>query len=402
VRGKLERVSGLTILQIHNRYRNRGGEEAAVDAYEGLLASAGHRMLRLEADSTTLARGALSRIRTAAAMIHAPSAARQLEALLDRNHVDVAQVHNLYPLLSPAVLAVLAQRHIPAVMILHNYRLLAPCGTLFRDGAICEECAGGWYLPMVVHRCRSSIAESVAYAGAMNLHRALDSVVRRISRFVAPSRFLSQMMADRLLPARRVAHVPYPGPRPAALPWGEGAARHVLFLGRLVAEKGLPVLLEAARRVPEVPLVIAGDGPLRAMLQQQVAAPELSHVQMVGQVDGVRRRELFADAAFSVAPSVWYENYPFAVLEALAAGRAVVASRIGGLPELVPDPQLLVPPADPEALAATLRSLWHDPERYRRWGATAVQMLSTLTDPSAIHDRLLAVYRQAMDEARSR
>src|SRR5262249_38844878 len=134
---------------------------------------------------------------------------------------------------------------------------------------------------------------------------------------------------------------------------------HALYAGRLSQEKGLEVLLAAARLVPEVRIVIAGSGPLEGSLRADCPAS----VSLVGHLDPGSLARVQAASAMSLLPSTCQEVGPYAALEAGAAGKPVVGSRIGGIPELVADGEtgLLVDPGDPVALAGAMRRLWHDP-----------------------------------------
>jgi glycosyltransferase involved in cell wall biosynthesis len=135
--------------------------------------------------------------------------------------------------------------------------------------------------------------------------------------------------------------------------------RYVLFAGRLSPEKGVRTLLAAARLRPEIPTVFAGDGPL--VPQVKLAG---NGVQYAGLLSPAAIKKAFRDAAFTVAPSEWNENCPLSVLESFAAGRAVIATGIGGLPELVEHGKtgLLVEPHDPDGLASAVGALWNDPK----------------------------------------
>jgi glycosyltransferase involved in cell wall biosynthesis len=204
-------------------------------------------------------------------------------------------------------------------------------------------------------------------------------VLRRARAVVAASEELAA--AARRLGARNVRVIPGgidlpPEPGPPAEP------PHLLYVGRLAPEKGVRQLAEAT--VGGLPLEVAGDGPLRALLPQ---------ARGVVPRDGLPA--LYAAAAAVVVPSL-REGFGMACLEAMAHGRPVVASDTGGLRDLVVDGEtgLLVPPGDVPALRAALERILADPELRARLGAAAYERAQLFAWP-AIAERLVALYAEA-------
>jgi glycosyltransferase involved in cell wall biosynthesis len=166
----------------------------------------------------------------------------------------------------------------------------------------------------------------------------------------------------------------------------------ILTVGRLADQKGLPTLLDAAagwgRRTPPPLVVIAGDGPLKEPLRARIEAEKLP-VRLVGRRSDVGR--LLAAADLAVVPSVW-EGQPLIVQEILRAGRPLVATDVGGIPELVGDAALLVPPGDAEALEAAVGRVLDDPALAVRLGAAAAQRATALPSEEDAVDQLADLY----------
>ncbi|MEA2249103.1 MAG: hypothetical protein QOH46_3632, partial [Solirubrobacteraceae bacterium] len=133
-----------------------------------------------------------------------------------------------------------------------------------------------------------------------------------------------------------------------------------------------------------LPLVVAGDGPLA----EAVRARAGEHVRFVGRVSPAEVERLRAAAARPIVPSRSAEVLPLAAVEAMGAGVAVVASAVGGIPELVGDPAALVPPGDPVALAAVARARFGD----ARAGEQGLERIRALSAPDAVAARLAAAY----------
>jgi glycosyltransferase involved in cell wall biosynthesis len=353
----------------HNRYRERGGEDTAVDGEAELLEKGGHAVVRCIADNREVLASALGRLRTALTARRNPRSAARAAAVAREAPLDVAHVHNFFPVLTAAVHEALSARGVPVVQTLHNYRLVCANGNLLRDGRVCEECVprGPWHA--VRYGCyRSSRTQTLVWADATAHHRARDTWCRCVDRFVAPTAFAARKLVASGLPAERLEVLPYvladPG-EPA--PPGRGA----VFVGRLAPEKGVDLLIDAWREQGGAPLAIVGSGPAEAALRER--AQGVPGVRFLGVLprDGVLRA--LREAAFAVVPSRWYEISPFAAIEALACARPVVAWRGGALADLVSDGRsgLLFDALDAASVARACAWLLADAELVRRLAAGA-------------------------------
>jgi glycosyltransferase involved in cell wall biosynthesis len=250
-----------------------------------------------------------------------------------------------------------------------------------------DDCIVGSSLACGLRNSRGSRAESVAYGIALELQRRLRLIERWVDAYVAPSRFIARTLVRAGYPAARIHVVPNGVP---LRPGPKGVCTHAVYAGRLSPEKGIPTLLGAARLAPQVPLVLAGDGPLANAVRESAA----DHVRYAGSLGLSEVAGLLRKASFAIVPSECPENLPFAAIEPVAAGVPVVASRVGGLPEIVEHGVngLLVPPGDPAALAEAMRSLWCDPDRTARLGTEARRIAVERFSLSRQVHRLLDLY----------
>jgi len=381
----------------HNRYLQRGGEDAAVEAEAELLAKAGHRVARCIVDNAEEVSGRpLGALRTALRTRWNPDTPRRVARFLAEHPIDVAHVHNFFPVLSPSLHAALAERGIPVVQTLHNYRLLCANGFLLREGRVCEDCVSRGPWNAVRHGCyRGSRLGTAVWADMVAHHRRAGTWTRCVDRFTAPSAFLARKMEAAGLPRERIRTLPLalddPGePAPA----GRGA----VFAGRLSAEKGVDLLIEAWRRLESrglsAPLVIAGSGPEEAALRAR--AEGLASVRFLGAVDRAGVLAALRAAAFAVVPSRWYENSPLAAIEALACGRAVIVWSGGAAAELIEPGASGLPFEVPEAasLETPCARLVSDPELAARLGAGARERYLERHTPERALERLEALYAE--------
>lgn len=386
----------MKVLVVHNRYRSEqpSGENNVVDQEVELLRSAGHDVGLFERRSDDIASMSLLGKATVPLRVPWNSAVRTyLVEQLRADRPDVVHIHNTFPLLSPSVVAACADARVPAVATLHNYGMVCPPGTLYRDGHVCTSCVGRQPLPAVQHGCyRGSRLATVpmALSTAANRRRWWSGIARFFCISAAQRELLvsAGMPAETMLVKHNFVEDPA---RRRELP-GE----HVLYLGRMTEEKGVRLLMSAWSRADVgMPLVLAGTGPLSDEVAAWASAR--SDVHYVGLRTKAECQELLARASAVVAPSVWLEAFGLVVVEAMAAGVPTVAPAHGAFPELVDDEVtgLLHTPGDADALATALRRIV-PPARNREMGEAARLRYEKDFTPSVGLDRLLAGYRAAI------
>lgn len=348
----------MRVLLVHNRYQQRGGEDAVVDAEAALLASHGVNVERLDADNDAI-HGAWSKIQVSVNQITGSSAFRsRLTASIASFRPDVVHVHNWFPTVSASIFKQCKAAGIPVVHTIHNYRLLCVGATLFRDGRVCEDCIGtSLRIPGIRHKCyRNSALGSAVGTVGMLTHWATGTWQCSVDRFIALTEFSRQKLIEGGLPQDKIVVKPNfvdPAPQP-----GPGDGNYFLYAGRLTEEKGLRTLLACWKKGRDLaPLWIVGDGPLCDEVRQ--AAATMPHVRWLGMKRSEEVVWLMERAKATICPSLWYEGMPRVVIESLAVGTPVVASLIGGYPEMIADGNsgALFTAGDENALLQRLREL---------------------------------------------
>ncbi|MGW4151931.1 glycosyltransferase [Micromonospora chersina] len=325
----------MRIVVAHNRYREAqpSGENTIVDAEIAQLTAAGVEVLPFLRSSDEIpAMSKPAKALLPISPIWAPKAQHDLDRLLTEHRPDVLHLHNPYPLLSPWVVRTAHKRGVPVVQTVHNYRQVCSSGLYFRDGVICQDCRGrALGVPAIVHRCyRGSRAQSALMATTLAVHRP---TWKSVDRYIALTTAVADHLRDYGIPDERIVVKPNAVPDPGIpVPPGDG----FLFMGRLSPEKGLDLLLTAWRRHPVGslgPLRIAGDGELRPLAE--AAAADRPDVSYLGQLDRPGVRAVLADSAVVLATSTWHDVLPTVIIEALASGRPVLGTALGGIPYLV-------------------------------------------------------------------
>jgi glycosyltransferase involved in cell wall biosynthesis len=379
---------------VHNAYGRFSGEEAVVSGVSHLLRDHGHDVSEMTRGSEEIAKMRLGKMRAIFSGIHSPSSCRRMRQTLRDHRPDVVNVHNVYPLISPSVLKVCRQEGVPVVMTVHNYRLICPSGLFMTAGKVCRRCRGGREYWCLLRNCQGSIPKSLGYALRNWSARRRRSFLANVTMYAALTEFQRRILIDEGYPADRIMVVPN-------MAVGEGIAAadtlgsYVGFVGRVSPEKGIETLREAASLLPDVSFKIAGDYEPSSRLAKG-APPNL---EFLGHLDGKNLSEFYRQARLIVLPSVWYEGFPMILPEAMLHGKPVVASRIGGLPEIVADgvTGLLCQPGDASDLASKIRQLWDSPDPCRRMGSDGRDKALDQYSPEKYYQRLMATFARAVE-----
>jgi len=388
------------ILLIHTQYQHPGGEQVAVEAQVSLLREHGHKVILYTRHNAEIERyGLLQKAVFFPAAVFSRRTYCEIRTIVTRERPDVAHVHNVFPLISPSVYWVLKDSGVPVVQTVHNFRFLCPNALFYTHGRICERCKYGNTLHAVQWKCyRQSYLLSGLYALIIGLHRRARTF-NLIDRFIALTEFTAQKLVESGLTTHDKISVlgnflPDPLPSPGAF---EEREPYVVYLGRLSPEKGIEVLLDAVTGLPELRVKIAGDGPQSGTLQAFAQQRGLPQVEFLGRVVGEKKWELLRHATAVVVPSVWYEAFPFAVLESLTAGTPVVASNLGSLPYVVEDGKsgLLFQAGDSQDLREKLAWLVQHPAEALQMGRYGRQVVEWRYSASAHYEVLMEIYQQA-------
>jgi glycosyltransferase involved in cell wall biosynthesis len=382
------------VIQIYNEQRTRlGGEPAVVDATTRVLGQNGHESRLVMKSSRVLEGSLLKRINAFWGGVYNIRAYNEMRALLAGDRPDVVHVHSVYPMFSPSVLVACRRAGVPVVMTVHSHNLTCPAWYHLYKGRLCEDCVGGHEYWCVLKNCQGNIFESSGYALRSTFARLFRLFHDNVTTIIVMTRFARDRLVRAGFREDQIAVIPHPtSVRGCAA--DQQAGEYVAFAGRISTEKGVDVLLAAAARMPDVPFKVAGDGPV--LSEMMAKAPR--NVEFLGRLGLDGLVAFYRRSRVLVVPSVWFEPFGMVVVDAMALGVPVIASRIGGLPHVVDDgiTGLLFEPGNPEALVKELRCLWEDPELCRRMGEAGRQKAMREYSADRYYERLMAVYACAI------
>jgi glycosyltransferase involved in cell wall biosynthesis len=327
--------------------------------------------------------------------IYSKPAAASMRRLLRDTSPDLAHLHIYYGQLTATILAPLKEAGIPIVQTLHEFKTVCPTYGLFAHGKICEACDGRHFWRAAVNRCnRGSFIRSTLSATEAYVSRWLGSV-EKIDHFIAVSDFLRDKVISLGLPSDKITTVhnfmDCSGITPADTP-----GTYLLYFGRLERIKGIYTLLDAVAPLTNTPVFIVGDGNEKLALQNEITQRGLDHVKLLGFKQGSELRDLIHGSICTIAPSEWYETFGLTLVESFAHGRPVVASRIGGMTEVVTDEVdgFLVPPGDATALRKRLLWMATHPQQALEMGRRGRAKVEDQFSPERHYEKIMAVYKK--------
>lgn len=384
----------MKILHVHNYHKGRGGMEVIYDYTTRLLRDHGDEVIELSRDSADL-KSPLDKLTAMASGIYSPAAGREARALIEKHKPDLAYIHNLYPMLSTSVLDACRAAGVPTVMNIQDYKLTCPMGQHLRDGKICHKCLTGSVAWSAVHACKGGRVTSAAYAVAHGITRVRRAYHHGIDLFVTPAQFTADYLVSAGYDRNRIEIVPTMCDLPSAKP-STGQGEYAAYVGRISPEKGISILIEAARQTG-IATRIAGNGDVPGLKE---SAP--ANVQFVGAVSREALPDFYRRAKFLVVPSIWNEVYAIVLLEAMTMGIPVIGSKIGGMQEVFEHDisGIAVPPGDARALSSAMQQLWNDPALCTRMGHAARVRAMKLFTPDAFYRRLKTVFERVIHQHR--
>jgi glycosyltransferase involved in cell wall biosynthesis len=390
----------MKILQVHNHYQYPGGEDVVFEQERRMLEQAGHEVVVYRRSNLEINR--LSWFKRAILpkqIIWSRDTEGEIARLLSKETPDLVHVHNTFLMISPSVYGACRDRGIPVVQTLHNYRLLCPAASFFREGNICEECVEHGLGRGIWHGCyRESRPQTASVSLMLAVHRLSGTWNELVDCYIALTEFSRDKFIAGGLPANKIFVKPnFVNPDPGER---QQAGNYALFVGRLSPEKGVSTLLKSWERLSGGPtLHIVGEGPEQERLAAQASKSGLSGVTFRGRLSREETIAAVRSSRFLVVPSEWYEGFPMCIAEAMACGTPVVCSRLGGMAEVVDELRtgLHFTPGDPADLAAKVDWAWSHPKEMEAMGRSGRAEYEAKYTAERNYPMLMDIYQHAIE-----
>ena len=316
----------MKILQIHNKYRHYGGEDAVVDNEFKLLVKRGQEVRQLLFDNSKI---------SAVKLFHNSESFSKVMDEIQDFKPDIIHIHNLFYYASPSILKAAKKAEVPVVMTIHNYRLLCTGALFLRDGKSCIKCKD-LMIPYhgIRHKCfQGSLSKSAVLSSFIAFQKVAGTWKKYVDRFIVLTPFIKEIFLDSSLHLEPVKVVVKPNSTDDVFEQqSEISTRNgYLFVGRLSIEKGVRTLVEAFNMMPQISLSIIGDGELQDALKKKAG----QNIKFYGKKDKEFIVGMLKSSRALIFPSIWYEGLPNTVIEAFSSRTPVIASDMNNINQLV-------------------------------------------------------------------
>lgn len=348
------------ILIVHNYYQIPGGEDTVVANEKTLLETHGHNVVLYTRSNSELSKmRKVSKLLLPITTVFNLRTYKDIKKLIVENKIDVVHVHNTLNLISPSVYYAAIAMKVPVVQTVHNFRLVCPGATFYRDGHICEDCL--WYglKCSIKHNCyRSSKIQTLACVLTLTIHRILG-IYKKIN-YICLTEFTKDKIKS-VVDSERV----YIKPNFVYDQKGSNQTEdYYIFVGRVEEIKGVNVLVDAFRSMPNKKLKIVGRGDLSEYIAARLEKEDIHNIELLGFKPHDDVNALLKHAKALIMCSQWYETFGMVIAEAYSNGVPAIVGRIGNIKDLVDESVTgeLFAYDDPEDLIAAVERFESKPQ----------------------------------------
>jgi len=325
----------------------------------------------------------ISKIKYGINSIFSLSAYKTTKNLIQNEKFDIIHIQNIHHVLTSSVVYALKDKDVPIIWTLHDYKLLCPASNFFLNGEICEKCKGNKFYNVVKNKCkRDSLFGSLSVMVSSYLDQIIQ-IKKFVHKFITPSNFLKYKLIEYGFEKDKVINLPNFITREDR---GKNkSGDYVLYYGNFSQEKGVDLLLQVCKELTNIPFLFVGSGPLEKEVRN--ASEQMNNIAYYPFLEKEDVKRVIREARFIVIPSQWYENFPFTALEPMALGKTIIASRIGGIPEIVEDGVSGVLVSERSSISEwvlKIKGLYYDESRIRMYEDRAYDLILKFSEEEHI------------------
>lgn len=385
---------GMKIIQAHNYYQIKGGEDTVVAAEKALLEENGHTVItyyKRNAEINTYS--TFEKLQLIKRTRWSKKTDTEFSALIEKEKPDICHVHNFLPLISPAIFHACQAQNIPVVMTLHNYRLICTNGLFLRNEEVCELCLGKSARQSIAKKCyRNSYVQTYAVAQMLEKHKKMGTWQDKIDQYICLTEFAKSKFEAHGLPSSKLTVKPNFIPQ-LNVNKPTQSDNYFIYVGRLTKSKGVHLFQELASSL-KIPLKLVGEGDLTESLKN------IDNIDLLGKQSSEKTLELIAGAKALILPSLWYEGMPMTILEAFALKTPVITSKIGAMESMIQHGKngLLFQPGSVPELIENLNFARQSVDKMNAIAEAAYADYDQLYSPAANYKQLMAIYTSTIGE----
>lgn len=384
----------MKILMIHNKYGKHSGEEAVVDAQIKLLEENGHTVVTYFRSSEELETMPMAKVRAFFLGLRNNKAIADITEIITREKPDLAHVHNLYPIISPAVLPVIKSFGIPLAMTVHNYRFVCPNGLFFTKGAVCEKCTGaGKELNSIINNCEGSLLKTTGYAMRNFWARITKKYENDVDTYLCLNDFQKEKLIENGFDRQKCEVIPnFYNKKLEDKNYSFKNKNYIAFVGRISPEKGLPILFDAAKKLPHISFQLAGL--MRPSYKDEIGEIP-KNVILRGRLNADEMKTFYENARMLIHTSICYEGFPMVFPEAMAYKLPIIAPNLAGYPEIVENNfnGFLFEPENGQDLAKKIMIIWNDEQELTRLGNNGFKKVTQKYSKQFYYNLLIDAYQ---------
>ena len=390
----------MKILAIHNFHRkgSASGDDQVFKSETALLEEHGNTVIRYTVSNDEFDNaGLIGKVMSTIGMLWSFKNYKAVKALIEMDHPDIVHIHTFFPLLSPSILYAAKRTGCKVVATLHDTRFICPCSTSLRGTQLCNECGDGLYFRMCKYGCfKGSRMQSFLVACIFKYHRIRKSFYKQIDKYICLNEnqisLLRNIGFDEMKITKKYNFVPDAEANLKAVRVDGLPERYVVFYGRIGEEKGIRILMKIWERIPNIPLVVMGGGPLEE--EFKTWSYNKDNVFFLGYTQHDKCLSIVKGGEFVVFPSIWYEGCSMVVIEAESLGKGIIATDLGFSVEAIANGVngYKVPLGDVECFVQTIKKLWENIEECKRLGANARDDYKAKYLPEDNYKQLMEIY----------
>ena len=390
----------MKILAIHNFHRkgSASGDDQVFKSETALLESHGNQVIRYSVSNDEFdKKNVIGKVISTFSMLWSFKNYKAVQKIIQDEQPDIVHIHTFFPLLSPSILYAVKRSGAKVVATLHDTRFVCPCATSLRGTELCNECGDGHYFRMCKYGCfKNSRLQSFLVAGIFKYHRIRKSFYRQIDKYICLNEnqisLLKNIGFDEKKMVKKYNFVPDAEANLKAVKIEGLPKRYVVFYGRIGEEKGIRVLMQIWEKLPDIPLVVMGGGPLEKEFGEW--ADKQKNVYFLGYTQHDKCLSIVKGGEFVVFLSIWYEGCSMVEIETESLGKGLVATDLGFSVEAIENGVngYKVKLGDVAGFVEKIQELWDRPEECRRLGEMARVDYEKKYMPEDNYRQLMEIY----------